>query len=334
MLCESKVPGVVSGDSHHGACTVSDEDVVTDPYRDLSSCDGMNCIATREDSGDGVIHHTLPLRSPLGALHVGIHRLSLLGSSHLVHQRALRSEYHKGYSVQGIRTGGEDRDRLLAIGKVKNDLRPLRSTDPVSLSLLDRRCPVYILQPGEKPLSIRRDTQTPLLHNLLLYRMTSTYRQALAHFVVGEHSPQSRTPVDHRLTTVCESVIHQHLLLLSLAPLPPFISGKVQILRSYCMEPLCPLLSKVVDQSGDRLSLIQLRVVVGVKHLYERPLSPPIVLRITGHNHAAPVVREANVIQLLAVPVGIDLSGKGRMLSCLYGVLLCRESISIVSHGM
>ena len=164
--------------------------------------------------------------------------------------------------------------------------------------------------------------------------MPSTHRQAFAHFVVGEHSPQSRTPVDHRLTTVCESVIHQHLLLLSLAPLPPFISGKVQILRSYCMEPLCPLLRKVVDQSGDRLSLIQLCVVVRVEHLYEGPLSPPIVLRITGHDHAAPVVREADVIQLFAVPVGIDLSGKGGMLSCLYGVLLCRESISIVPHGM
>ena len=164
--------------------------------------------------------------------------------------------------------------------------------------------------------------------------MTSTYRQALAHFVVGEHSTESRTPIDHRLTTVCEAIIHQHLLLLTLIPLLPFVSGKCQLLRSNSMEPLRPLLSEVVGQSRDRLSLIQLCVVVRVEHLYEGPLSPPIVLRITGHNHAAPVVREANVIQLLAVPVGIDLSGKGRMLSCLYGVLLCRESISIVPHGM
>ena len=164
--------------------------------------------------------------------------------------------------------------------------------------------------------------------------MTSTYRQALAHFVVGEHSTESRTPIDHRLSTVCEAIIHQHLLLLTLIPLLPLVSGKCQLLRSNSMEPLRPLLSKVVDQSRDRLSLIQPCVVVGVKHLYERPLSPLVVLRITGHDHAAPVVREADVIQLLAVPVGIDLSGKGRMLSCLYGVLLCRESISIVPHGM
>ena len=164
--------------------------------------------------------------------------------------------------------------------------------------------------------------------------MTSTYRQALAHFVVGEHSPQSRTPIDHRLATVCKAIIHQHLLLLAFIPLLPFVSGKCQLLRSNSMEPLRPLLSEVVGQSRDRLSLIQLCVVVGVKHLYEGPLSPPIVLRITCHDHAAPVVREADVIQLFAVPVGIDLSGKGGMLSCLYGVLLCRESISIVPHGM
>ena len=120
--------------------------------------------------------------------------------------------------------------------------------------------------------------------------MPPAYRQPLAYFIVSEHSPQSSTPVDHRLTTVCESVIHQHLLLLSLIPLLPLVSGKCQILRSNSMDPLRPLLSEVVGQSRDGLSLIQLCVVVGVKHLYERPLSPLVILRITGHDHAAPVV--------------------------------------------
>ena len=99
MLCESKVPGVVRRNGHHGSCTISDKDVVADPDRYLSSCNRMDRIATREDSGDGVIHHTLPFGSPLGALQVGIHRLSLLSCSHLVHQRTLRSKYHKGYAI-------------------------------------------------------------------------------------------------------------------------------------------------------------------------------------------------------------------------------------------
>ena len=71
-----------------------------------------------------------------------------------------------------------------------------------------------------------------------------------------------------------------------------------------------------------------------MKHLDKCPLRPLVILRIAGHDHSAPVVGETNVVQLHPIPVGIDLGGDCRMLSGLDRILLCRQTIGIISHGV
>ena len=88
----------------------------------------------------------------------------------------------------------------------------------------------------------------------------------------------------------------------------------------------------MIHKRGDRLSVILISIVVGVEHLDKCPLRPLVVLRIAGHDHSTPVVREADVVQLFPVPVGIDLGGDGRMLSRLDRILLRRQTIGIISH--
>ena len=49
---------------------------------------------------------------------------------------------------------------------------------------------------------------------------------------------------------------------------------------------------------------------------------------------AVPVEREADFVKLLAVVVDVGLGGHGRVLAGLYGVLLGRQSVGVVAHGV
>ena len=130
---------------HHCAGTIADEYIVADPDRDLLARYRVDGVATGEDSGDRVVHHSLPLGPPLRPIEIGIDRHPLLVRSHLLHQSTLRSKHHKGHPVERIRPSGEDRNRLVTILEVKSNLSPLRATDPVALGLLNRGRPVYMV---------------------------------------------------------------------------------------------------------------------------------------------------------------------------------------------
>ena len=57
-----------------------------------------------------------------------------------------------------------------------------------------------------------------------------------------------------------------------------------------------------------------------------------IILRIACADLAVPVKRETDVVQLLAIACDVDNGRHLRMLSCLNGILLGRESIGIIAH--
>ena len=86
------------------------------------------------------------------------------------------------------------------------------------------------------------------------------------------------------------------------------------------------------DELFNGLRALAFVAVERVEHLLERPLRPLIVARLAGAHLAVPVEAEAYLVQLLAVALDVRLGGDGRVLTCLYGILLGRQAIGIVAH--
>ena len=57
-----------------------------------------------------------------------------------------------------------------------------------------------------------------------------------------------------------------------------------------------------------------------------------VILRVAGTNLAVPIEAEANLVELLAVAVDVGYGSNLWVLTCLDSILLCRQTISIVTH--
>ena len=57
-----------------------------------------------------------------------------------------------------------------------------------------------------------------------------------------------------------------------------------------------------------------------------------VVGRVTSTHLAVPVKTEPYLVQLLTIVIYVGNSGLFRMLSCLYCILFCRQTIGIISH--
>ncbi len=88
----------------------------------------------------------------------------------------------------------------------------------------------------------------------------------------------------------------------------------------------------MLDELLNRLSLLQLSVVVAFEHQLESPLRPVVVVRVASAHFAVPVETETNLVELFAIVVNILESGDFWVLTCLDGILLCGKSVSIVAH--
>ena len=98
------------------------------------------------------------------------------------------------------------------------------------------------------------------------------------------------------------------------------------------VESFSTLLLEVGNELVDGLCLLQVVVVIRVEHLLESPLCPVIVMGVAGAHLAVPVKGEADLVELLAIAVDVLLSGDGRVLSRLDGILLGGQSVGVISH--
>ena len=57
-----------------------------------------------------------------------------------------------------------------------------------------------------------------------------------------------------------------------------------------------------------------------------------VILRVAGTNLTVPIEAEANLVELLAVAVDVSYGSNLWVLTCLDSILLCRQSVSIVTH--
>ncbi len=279
-----------------------------------------------------MVCHTVELGALLHVVEILFYFFLLLGSCNLLNILAFWSQDHEGNTKHGICTGGKDSELHVAVLHREHNLCTLGTANPVLLSLGDTVAPLDGVETIEQTLSVSRSTQAPLLHLLLDDRIATTLAYTVHNLVVSQHRTQTRAPVDHRLAEVSDAVVHQYLLLLDIIVAIPFLSGKIELFALSHVQALSTLLFEVLNQLLDRLCLLAVVAEEVVEHLLESPLSPMVILRVAGANLTIPVEREANLVELLTVTVDV---GNGRylwVLTCLDGILLGRQTVSIVTH--
>ena len=256
----------------------------------------------------------------------------VFGRGELADPLVFGGDDHERHAEDRVGTRGEDFELAVRTLDVEEDLRADRTADPVALDLLERVAPFEPLQPVEHPLGVGRHAEQPLLHALLLHGIASAHRQSVAHLVVGQHRAQLRTPVHHRVGSVGQTVVLQHLLAPHLVPGVPLRGRETHFGRAGDVQPLGPRCGEGGLQLLDRTRLLPVVAVVGGEHFEEGPLRPLVVLRIARAHLAVPVEREADLVELLAVAGDVALGRHGRVLSRLDGVLLGRKTERVVTH--
>ena len=245
---------------------------------------------------------------------------------HRFHQRVLGCHHHVGGAEQRVGPRGEHAQRTETIHR-EVDLRALAATDPLGLLHARALGPVDQLQVIEQAIGVRRDAEHPLAQRQALHRMAAALAATVDHFLVGQHRAQLGAPVHGLLAQVGQSTRVEPLLpLLRRARAPRTLRAIHRHLRV--------ARNHVALQLGDRSRLARLRVVPAVVGLQPDPLRPLHVARIDGAELAAPVVAEAEALQLPAKVVDGLGGGHLRMHARLHRVLLGGQAEGVPSHRM
>ena len=267
--------------------------------------------------------------------------------NHLV----LRAQDHECHAEDGIGAGGENLEGSLTLDPLDIaahiDLLPIQlalfgqrepygcalaSANPVALDLLQRVCPIDLLEALEQTLGIRGDAQNPLSHQLAFHGEAAAHGESVHHLIVGEHGAELRTPVHPRVGEVGQTIVHQDFLTFLLGSTPPLFRGKLHRLGLRHVQPFSAVGCESLLQLGNRTGLIGLVTVVAVEQLDERPLRPLVVVGVAGLERAVPIERETDFVELLAIAVDVLLRRDGGVLTGLDGVLLGRQAESVVAH--
>ena len=228
MLGKGIVATIMGRNSHDGTCTITSQYIFCNIDRTLVACDGIDTISTAEHTRYGVVDHTLTLCTTLYVLDVLIYSLALFRRCNHIYQLTLRSQHKEGNTKHRISTSGEDGEIHILVGYLYLHLCTFAAANPVFLRLLDALAPLNGLQAIQQALAVSANTQTPLAHLLLLYRITTTLADTVHHLIVGQHGTQRRTPVYHRLAKVSYAVLHEQFALFL------FVRGP----SAFCLELL------------------------------------------------------------------------------------------------
>ena len=166
------------------------------------------------------------------------------------------------------------------VRKRKLHQSPFAPSDPIALRGLDAFAPIELVQSVEQPLCVGSYAQAPLRHAFPFHGMAAAFAHTVLHFVVGEHCAQCGAPVHPGFAEVGEAEILKGLLLFPIIEAFPFfrserpdlfldIAGEDRILRAFIA-----LEFEMLDQRGDRFSLVLPRIVPAFEQLKEDPLRP------------------------------------------------------------
>ena len=175
--CKSEIPFIMSRHSHHGTCAVVSENVVSDPDRHLLAVGGIDSLGTDGDSSfRSILCCALIVGECIDKVAEGRNGIALIGRGQCINEWMLRCQNDVTHPKQGVRPGGEHRDRrLLVTLNLKVDLGTDRASDPVGLHGADPFRPsVQQLQIVEQCIGVLRDFQEPLLQVLLFNKGSRT----------------------------------------------------------------------------------------------------------------------------------------------------------------
>ena len=230
---EPPIALVAGGNRHDGTGSVPCENVIGNPNGNKGSGDGVHDVSAREHPGDAFVALTIALGFHAGSFDVGFDLGPLRVGRQSGHEVVFWSKDHEGHPVQGIGTGREDFDfgaRRVGLSGVVGHGEPhgraFRTANPVPLGFFDAVGPIEVVQAGQQAVGVGGNAHHPLPHGLLHDGVTATLTQAVFHFVICQHRPKGRAPVDLAVREVGDAEAHEHFLPLELAHALPIRGGE------------------------------------------------------------------------------------------------------------
>ncbi len=296
------------------------------------------------------------------------HGVGLLGRGDLLDQRMLGRQHHVGRAKQSIRPCRINSDHTLFRGSGEAVLKafgepvvgvqdacltnyreihlcPDALADPVALHDLDRLGPIDRVDVVEQPLGVRGDPQHPLLQGPAVDGVVAPLGFALVgDFLVGQHRPQLRAPVDGHLGLVRQAILVDQVVLLVGLHLGEFddpdgsAGHRLDLVADGGGYEVAVSIHEIltglqgVDKFADWPGRLRDRVEPGVVDLQENPLRPSVVVRVGGRHAARPVVAEPEHLDLPFDVRDVLLGGLSRVHAVLDGVLLRRQAERVVPH--
>ena len=219
---EVEVALVVRGHGHDRARPVVGEHVVGDVHGQPLAVHGVDRVQAGEDAG--LLGRRRALRGLLrgGATNVVADVVRVDSRDELV----LGREHEERRAVQRVRPRREDGDVLVELLDAEEDLRALRTADPVALAGLDRLGPVDRVEVVEQRLRVVGDAEEPLLHEARLDLARRSARSGRRqHLLVREHRLVVGAPLDRCGLPVGEPALVE---LQELPLLPAVVLGLVR----------------------------------------------------------------------------------------------------------
>ena len=332
MFGKSIVTTVVSRNSHNGACSVSSQNIIAHPNRNLLICKGIDGITACKYTSYTAVADTIALCALLGSSDIVFYFLAMFVGSYFFYIFTFRRQHHEGNTKHRVGTCGKDGEMHVAVGHIEFYFRTFAATNPVALGLFQRVCPIDGIQTVQQTLCISTHTKAPLTHLLLNDRESATNAHAVNNLVIGQNRTQSGTPVHHRLTQIGNTVVHQSVLLFFFAHTQPFLSREHIFFATGNIEIQRSVFTKMTTQIFYRHRFLQTVVVVRVEHLHKCPLRPFVIDGFTGTYFPVPIEAETDFIQLLTIAVDVFVGRLFWVLTRLNSILFGRKSVGIITH--
>ena len=332
--CKGVVAAVVRGHCHYGAGAVAGQHVVAYPDGYGLAGERVDGVGTAEDAGHAAVGHALALGALACGFEVGFDFGTALGRGQAGHPFALGRQHHEGDAEDGVGSGGEDGYGFVAALDAELHFGAFGAAYPVALGLFERVGPVKAVEAVEQALCVGRHAQAPLPHHFLHHGEAAAHRHAVHHLVVGQHGPQLGAPVDHGVAQVGYAVVHQRLAAGVGVHGFPLVGREAELGAACHVEVGRAAPVEVGLKVGYGHGAACAVAVVALEHADERPLRPLVVARVAGAHLAVPVVAEAYLVELLAIARNVLVGGHGRMLARLDGILLGRQTVGVVAHGV
>ena len=192
----------MGGHRHDRARPVLHQDVIGYPDRNPRARGRIRGVAAGEHA---VLLFVLAFfeRAAGGPPYVVEHLISFRSSlNELRHQRMLGSEREERCAKDGIGARREDRDVDVELVHAEEQLRALRTADPVPLHGEHRFRPFQERHVVEQLVSVRRVAEEPLLEVLRLDHRATPFAPAVDHLLVRQDGLVVRAPLDRCLFPV------------------------------------------------------------------------------------------------------------------------------------